>query len=475
MPDIPVPLIGPSNEGVHPKADCQRTINLIPYKIERENEKTKWHLVNTPGLANFTTLPSQPVRGFFEYHDGRFFVVARASFYEVYEDGSYNEIDTITSTSGRVSMAELAGNIIIGDGQGFYAYDVAADTLTPIADAPTGRWCFAFRQRMFYVERGNTVAPGQVFYSEVLDPTNIPGANFFTAENKPDALSAAIPTEDQIWLFGRDSIEVQYDTGDATTPIQPVPGGILSVGITDEDTALHLDNSLWWVGRDEHGKGIVWRSNGFNALRMSVSAVERFLASATNVSAYGYQEDGHTYYVLNADEGTWALDIATSEWHERAWLDVTDGQLKRARPEIHAYAFDMHLVSDWENGAIYEASQSTYDDDGTPQIARRITGHMDLGGNQVTVDELWIDLATGVGLNTGQGSDPLLMFRYSRDGGQNWSNELHRKIGPIGVTTQRVRYNRLGVGRDWAFEVSISDPVQRVILGATARVRVGAR
>lgn len=475
MTDIPIPLVGPSNEGFHVKADSQRTINLIPYKIEREGEKTRWHLVNRPGLDTFATLVNDPIRGFLVYHDGRFFVVAGPSVYEVYSDGTSFEWGTIASVDGRVDMAESASVIVIGDGAGFYALDLNAGTVSPIIDAPIGRHCFAFNQRVHYVERGNVVAPGQVFYSELLDPTNIPGANFYTAENRPDALLTGLATEDQIWLFGRDTVEIWYDTGDANTPFQRINGGVVNSGILDEDTALHLDNSLWWIERDTHGKGIVRRTSGFTPVRVSTAPVERFLENATYLSAYPYQEEGHSYYVVNADEGTWAFDIATNEWHERAWLNQNTGNLDRARPEIHAFVFDKHLVSDWETGTIYEASQGIYDDDGTPMVSRRITGHVDFSGKTVAVDELYIDMATGVGLETGQGSDPKLMLRYSRDGGQRWSNELHRSIGAVGDTQSRVRFHRLGSGRDWSFEISISDPVQRVLLSAIASVRVGDR
>lgn len=475
MPDIPIPLVGPSNPGAHVKADSQRSVNLIPYKIEREGEKTRWHLVGAPGNALFSALPYEPIRGRYIFDD-RTFVCVSAYILEVYEDGTTHQWGTVPSVDGRVIFAELNKTIIIGDGEGFYSLDLMANTLAIIADAPRGRWCFAFNQRVHYVEMGNDTAPGQIFYSEILDPTNIPGANFYTAENRPDKVRAAIPTEDQIWIGGDDTFEMWQDTGDANTPFQRIPGGVVNNGLSAENTLLQLDNSVWWVGKDSHGEGVVWRSNGFTPVRVSVAAVERFLSGATNLSAFGYQEDGHTYYVLNADEGTWACDIATqNEWHERAWLFEPTGELRRARVEMHAYCYGKHLGFDWENGNIYQMSQDIYDDAGTPLIRKRITGHLDFNGQNVTVDELYVDMATGVGLNDGQGSSPLLMMRYSRDGGQNWSAELHRSIGPIGATQARVRFNRLGAGRDWVFEFKVSDPVQVVLLAATARVRVGRR
>lgn len=475
MPDIPVPLVGPSNEGIHLKADCQKTINLFPIKVEREGEKVRWHLAGTPGLAEFITLPKSPVRGALTTASGRSFRVAGSGVYEIYSDGTDHQWGVIGSVYGKVTLCELAGLIIIGDGAAFYSLDVTAGTISVITDAPRGRHCFSFNQRVHYVERGNDVAPGQVFYSEILDPTNIPGANFYTAENKPDGIVTALATEDQIWLFGTETIEIWYDTGDANTPFQRVPAGIIFSGISAEDTALQLDNALWWLEQDAQGQGIVRRSNGFTPVRVSTAAVERFASSATFLSAYSYQEQGESFFVLNADQGTWSYGIRSTEWHERRWLNQGSGALERGRPEIHAFAFGKHLVSDWENGTIYEQSLNYFDDAGTPQVRRRVSGHIDFAGKVITVDELWIDIATGVGLNDGQGSDPTIMVRYSRDGGQNWSNELHKSLGALGNTTRRVQFNRFGSGTDWAFEISVSDPVQVVILQAIARVRVGGR
>lgn len=475
MPDIPVPLVGPSNEGIHVKADSQRSINLYPHKIEREGEKARWILQGAPGILAFADLEESPVRGRLVTATGRVFFVAGPFVRELFDTGLYTDWGALGTVGGRVTLAELAGIITIGDGSGFYALDLTAATLTVITDAPRGRHCFAFRQRMHYVEVGNTVAPGQVFYSEVLDPTDIPGANFYTAENKPDGLLTGLATEDRIILFGTDSIEFWQDTGDLETPYQPIPGGVLHNGLYAEHTALIVDNAAHWVGKDAQGQGMVWRMNGFNAVQISTGAVERFTEGGTFMSAFSYQEQGETFYVINSDQGTWALGIKANEWHERPWKNPATGAFERGRPEIHAFAFGKHLVSDWETGVIYEQSLDLYAHDTEPMVSRRITGHVDLGGGNVTVDELWLDLATGVGLQTGQGSDPQVMFRYSRDGGSTWSNELHRDLGPIGNYSARVRYNRLGCGRDWAFEVSITDPVQRVMLGAMARVRRGRR
>jgi hypothetical protein len=77
-----------------------------------------------------------------------------------------------------------------------------------------------------------------------------------------------------------------------------------------------------------------------------------------------------------------------------------------------------------------------------------------------------LDIETGVGLTVGQGSDPVVVLRWSNDGGHTWSNERTGHIGVQGAYDQRVLWNRLGHARDRVYEVSGTDPVKIVITGA---------
>lgn len=99
--------------------------------------------------------------------------------------------------------------------------------------------------------------------------------------------------------------------------------------------------------------------------------------------------------------------------------------------------------------------------------------HAFAGGDWGYYDELEIDLESGVGLRTGQGSDPLVMLRCSRDGGHTWENERTASAGRLGDYTRRVVFRRLGRARDMVFEIAVSDPVRWVILGARVRAKKG--
>lgn len=444
----------------------QKSVNWFIVKPEREGDP--WRLAGTPGLELLGTLPRTPIRGF-HVHDGRLFAVAGARVYEVYSDGTYREWGRINSVRGRVGMASLLQTVVIGDGAGYYALDLTEGEVSAIVDAPRGRFPVFFNQRILY--QGEN---GQVFYSELNDPTDIPGLNFFTAESLPDEVVAITTTEDQIWFHGADTTEVFYDSGDADNPFQRIGGGVIYSGCGHPDTALRLDNSIWWVEADKDGAGIVRRSSGFSALRVSTSAIERFVASSASLTAYSYQEEGHLFYVLNSELGTRVYDLKSQEWHERAWLNRETGEQERQRQEFHAFVYGVHIVGDYESGKVYRMGLDLLSDAGQEIRSERRSAVMHAEGRMITVGELWLDFAAGVGLNSGQGSDPQVMVSAAPEG-VSFGNIRTESIGAMGEFDTQVRFFDFGMGRRWVFEVATSDPVFKSLSGATAKISVGAR
>jgi len=102
-------------------------------------------------------------------------------------------------------------------------------------------------------------------------------------------------------------------------------------------------------------------------------------------------------------------------------------------------------------------------------------------GRHITTDlqrqffsDLQIQFQPGVGLQTGQGSDPEFILRWSNDGGFTWGNDHLVKIGKAGKYKHRAIKRRLGWARDRVYEVVITDPVYRVIVSANLNASSGA-
>ena len=88
-------------------------------------------------------------------------------------------------------------------------------------------------------------------------------------------------------------------------------------------------------------------------------------------------------------------------------------------------------------------------------------------------NQLEVEFEAGVGLATGQGSDPQAVLDWSDDGGHTWGNEHWVDIGEIGEYKARAVWRRLGRSRNRTYRLTVSDPVKVVILGATLEAMAG--
>ena len=211
---------------------------------------------------------------------------------------------------------------------------------------------------------------------------------------------------------------------------------------------------------------------------MSTPAIESVIrgldqTTLVNATAWTYQQGGHHFYCLNLPgaSSTWVYDASTELWHERAFLGSFG--LERHRAEVHAVAFGLNIVGDYVNGKIYALDPNYYTDSGTAVKRLRASPHLSQGLKYIRHNSFQLDMETGVGLSSGQGVAPLVMMRYSDDGGSTWSSELTTSIGALGNRRTRAIFRRLGSSRDRVYELSVSDPVKVVFIGAELDVEQG--
>jgi hypothetical protein len=81
-------------------------------------------------------------------------------------------------------------------------------------------------------------------------------------------------------------------------------------------------------------------------------------------------------------------------------------------------------------------------------------------------------LEPGLGLVSGQGSDPQVALQTSNDGGKTWGSERQRSAGAIGQYGTRVRWLRCGSAWGWnrVFRVIMTDPIPWRVIGADLEV-----
>jgi hypothetical protein len=471
-------FIGPSYTLQSVNVDCQRCVNLFPEvnALGTGKEKEVAALVPTPGLRLLLTLPKSPVRGIWRASTGQLFAVGGEKLYSISSGWVATEIGSLNSASGHVSIADNGEHVVIVDGEDGYVWTIDSSTFAEITDPDfPGADQVTFQDGYFIFNKINSP---QFFISGLNDVT-LDALDIASAEGSPDNLVGLTSCNQALWLFGSQSTEVFYNSGDADFPFARMQGAVLDVGCSAPFSIQKLEGSVYWLGGDATGSGIIYRTQGFSRERISTPAIESVIRELTTdqiaeARAWTYQQGGHLFYCLSLPgaDSTWVYDASTQLWHERCYLNLWS--LERHRADCHAVAYGINVVGDYETGAIYELDPDTNTDNGISIKRLRASPHFSEGMTLIRHNAIQIDMETGVGTSgTGQGTNPQLMLRYSDDGGHTWSSERWADVGPIGKTKTRVIFRRLGASRDRVYEVSMTDPVKVVFIGAELNVEQG--
>ena len=464
------PILGSTYVARSVNAADARMVNLFP-EIIPEGGKEPAFLNRAPGLKLKMSIGDGPIRGLWQY-GGNMYVVSADSVYRVDTNYTATLIGTVSGV-GPVSMADNGTQLFIACNGPSYIYNATTNVFQQITDSDfRGAVTVAYLDGYFVFNEPNSQ---KIWITSLLDGLSVDPLDFASAEGSPDGVVGIIADHREIWVFGTNSVEVWYDSGNADFPLSRIQGAFNELGCVAAYSIAKMDNGLFWLGQDARGQGIVYRANGYTGQRISTHAVEWQIQQYGNLSdaiGYTYQQDGHSFYVLifPSANTTWVYDVATQAWHERAGF--SNGQFTRHRSNCQVFFNNDVLVGDYENANIYAFDLDDFSDNGSIQKWLRSWRALPTGQNNLkrtAHHSLQLDLETGVGLNTGQGSDPQVMLRWSDDGGHTWSNEHWVSVGKIGEFYRRAIWRRLGMTlkiRDRVYEVSGTDPVKIAIMGA---------
>lgn len=295
--------------------------------------------------------------------------------------------------------------------------------------------------------------------------------DFATAESSPDNLLRVINVSGQLWLCGTETTEIWANTGSLGFPFQRVSGAKIEQGVLSAYASISLDNSLFWIGKNREGFGIVFRADGFSPQRISTEAIELYIQSAPDPSTLKmmtYQDMGHTFLMVTGGgmKTALAFDLATQLWHERAYKNEY-GILEQPLINDVMYIFGKHIgCNRTNNGKLYHQSMDYFDDDGEEIARERTFTHIFEENQRMSFKNLTIGFETGVGNQVDPGRNPQCVLYLSNDGGKTWSGGYMKSLGAAGRYLDRVAFFRLGRARQRTFKVRVTSPVKVCITGA---------
>jgi len=396
---VKTPILGSSYVIRSVNAADNRMVNLYPEVIP-EGGKEPAYLQRCPGLTVKATVGTGPIRGVYSL-GSYLYVVSGSEFYRLTTTYAANKIGDVTGI-GPVSIADNGTQIFIACNPDGYIYNTDTLAFAQITDPDfPGAVNVGYLDGYFVFNEPNSQ---RVWVTALLDGLSVDPLDFASAEGSPDGLVSLIIDHREAWLFGTNSVEVWYNSGDPDFPLSRIQGAYNEIGCIAPYSVAKMDNSVFWLGADARGQGIVYRANGYQGVRISTHAVEFAIQGYGNLAdavGYTYQQDGHTFYVLNFTDAdtTWVFDAATGAWHERAGF--RNGDFKRHRGNCHARFNGVPIIGDYQNGKVYEFDLDIYADDGQTQKWLRSWRALAPGANDLkrtTHHSLQIDCETGVGL-----------------------------------------------------------------------------
>jgi hypothetical protein len=450
---------------------AQRCVNCYA-EAEPQDAKTPVALLGSPGLSLFVNVGLGPIRNM-HVMNNVLYVVSGQRFYSVTQAGVVTDLGGSIGGTNFTPMADNGTQICIVNGTNGYIW-TAIGGLQIISDPNFhAAQSVTFFDNFFAFDWSGT---NKWFISNSGDGTTYTGTDFASAEVSSDFVLSLLNQQENMLIFGQRTIEQWYDAGAVNFPFQRQSGATIERGCAAALTPVKEDNSVFFLGDDL----IFYRLNGTSLVRQSTHAIEATWQAYSTVSdaySFSYTFEGHKFIVVvfPTANATWILDLSTGLWHERESWDINNNSFGRWRGTCAIEVWGLVLVGDQFSNSVGSMNATTYTEFGNTIRMLATSPPLHDDRKRIFVPVLEMDVESGVGLTTGQGSAPIIYMDFSKDGGRTFNNlQQFNSLGAIGAYLTRVRWLRLGQSRQWVFRVHISDPVKRVIVRAHATLEEGA-
>lgn len=454
----PVNFVGQSYTHRSRSLSAQVTMNLIPEFVP--TGKTKTALISWPGSKLFS--------------DGSGLDRGMHVFAGVLFKISGTTLESITSLGARTTVGTVLGSqpcIFADDGStmriatGSRDYQVIGTVFSEITDPDLkpGNSVAYLNQQIINDSNG-----GQFQVSDVGVPGSISANNFATAESSPDNTIRVYTFNERLYLFGDvDSTETWWNSGVGNPPFDRVQGGTMNIGLASSFSVTASTDFVYFLGTDR----VVYRFSANQPDPISPPAISAEFQSyekSDDARAYIVNIDGMSFYILNfPSEGkTFAFNEDGNAWYQLSTGASQGNYLGTSYAEVYG----KKLIAN--NGKILVLDLDTFTDDGDVIIKERVSPPIvSPNGNRIEMSSFTLIMEKGVGIITGQGENPQIMFQASYDGGKSWSDEDWVSIGRQGESRAKVVWYNMRSAYEILIRVRISDPVFISIHSASIMLR----
>ena len=483
MPRLPLPIGFSFYQSESAPFSSQRCVNWIPVVAEDAALNTR-ALFQPPGLKQLVDSAVVGNRGSLQMKEIPYFVNGN-SLLSMSSTNVITNHGTIAG-SGNVSLANNGQYlVIVVPGGNAYAYNNVTSVLAQITDVDfRTSGTVVFKDGYFVF----SASDGAVFFNSALnDPFNYDALDFGTAEISSDKIVSLHVNHNELFVIGLETIELFQNIGGVGFPFQRIPGANIQKGAHARFSPIEFDNTFCFVGGGLNEQTAIWKVTGSSsAQKISSNAIDKEVQKfnkaeieasfSMTFARHGQFLALFTFESTRIPSRTFVYNATASAYMQRnVWFELQTGVTdNRFRVQSIVQAYGKLLVGDQSTGIIGELDADTLDYYGDEITRFSITAPFSENGVELFSGEFEATLQSGVGLTTGQGSNPQIRMSFSDDGGRTFSSEFSRSIGKIGEYGHRSIWRQQGrfpVSR--MIKLKITDKVRANLIRLAATPELG--
>lgn len=441
-----------------------------------------------PGYSPFCDLEigNVPIDGdYYSTLHGARLVVAGGRCWKIGQNGTKIELSGVSVTPGvPVVFAEDSTAVYFVAASYINKYSPGSFTITQLTgQAPRNNRTIAYISGFLLTDGQDATGagvPGDIWYS---DSSGYLEWEVFNNESVPDALQAVFVTYSEVYAIGRESIEVNYLSGDVANPFAVNKAASQPFGTPAPYSVAFDKQSIYYLtvvgGVRRIARLIGGREPQIVSFAVDVPVDDIY--DVSNARAWMQSWRGQTFYVITFptanitihdqvhDSLTLAFNLKAQEWYIWGEWFPQQGQYGRYPADTFLYIEPWSRRFVGYNGVIYEISGHDFNG-GIIRPAIR-TGWRSWGemSRQKVSHQYTYDIKRGVGSST---EDASMLHRWRDNGNAEWRLPRSISLGQLGQRTRPKFSYRCGMYYERQDEFIFPDNVETVFNGVEEDISV---
>lgn len=339
-------------------------------------------------------------------------------------------------------------------GGAIYRGTATAGSFAVLADADAPVHCTHIAFLDGYIIANDTTT-GRFHFSSPANGSTWAALDYANPESNPDYLIAMKEMNQELYFFGRESLETWRNDG--ISPFSKVDGACLDLGCLASQSVILDSDGLYFISINK--KLSIFNGRSVQELDTPYDKFLRNLDSVSEADGYSLGINGKKFLLWSFPSANKTIVLNSTDKNFSEWgkweSSKADYDRFLGNDAVWCHGWDKLLILG-RDGSVYFMDPSYLSDNGDVIRMAKRTGHIDHGTSQEKVCEQVRIRAKRGGSFSGT---PKVMIRFRNNGKSQWSNERQRSLGATGDTNMYIVLNRQGVYRSRQWEIAVTDAV----------------